>query len=240
MDTMVHEFIHSFSNPLVDKFAAQMEKAARQINDPLQDAMRRQGYGEWKTLLYESMVRASTIQYVQEHDGADAARRSIQDENSRSFFWVGDLCDVLGVYKNNRQQYPTLESFMPKVVEFFNNVAPRIGELSKRYDDSRPMVTSMSVRDGAVDVNPTLTEIVVRFNRRMSAVDLNKDPRFRMGRFDQTGTVLTIPVVLEPEHDYQFSLRWPGGQNLTSADGVPMQVVTLHFRTRAASTERQP
>lgn len=240
MDTMVHEFIHSFSNPLVDKFAAQMEKAARQISDPLQDAMRRQGYGEWKTLLYESMVRVSTIQYVLEHDGADAARRSIQDENSRSFFWMSDLCDLLGVYKNNRQQYPTLESFMPKVVEFFNKVAPRIGELAKRYDDSRPRVISMSVHDGALDVDPRLTEIVVRFNQPMNTVDLNRDPRFRMGRFDQTGTVLTIPLALDPEHDYQFSLRWPSGQILTSAAGIPMQPVTLHFRTKAASTERQP
>ncbi|MGA2275309.1 MAG: DUF4932 domain-containing protein [Bryobacteraceae bacterium] len=240
MDTMVHEFIHSFSNPLIDRFAPQMEKAARLIYGPLQDAMRRQAYGDWKTLLYESMVRALTIQYALEHDGADARRRLIQEENSRSFFWTGDLCDLLGVYKNSRQQYPTLESFMPRVVEFFNDTAPRLGELAKRYDNSRPKVISISVRDGALDVDPTLTEIVVRFNHPMSTADLNKDPRFRMGRFDQTATVLTIPVALEPEHDYQFSLRWPNGQNLTDADGAPMQPLLVHFRTKAAPAERQP
>ncbi|MGO9228720.1 MAG: DUF4932 domain-containing protein [Bryobacteraceae bacterium] len=240
MDTMVHEFVHSFSNPLVDRVAPQMEKAARQIYAPVQAAMERQAYGDWKALLYESMVRAATIQYVLEHDGPDAARRSIQEENSRSFYWMGDLCDLLGVYKNSRQKYPTLESFMPRVVEFFNDAAPRLGELTKRYDDSRPKVVSMSVHDGALDVDPALTEIVVRFNQPMSTVDLNKDPRFRTGRFDQSGTALTIPVVLEPEHDYQFSLSWPNGQNLTSADGVPLQPVLLHFRTKVASAEHQP
>ncbi len=235
LNTMVHEFIHSYSYPLVDKFSAPMEKAARQMYEPVRDAMRRQAYGDWKVLLYESMVRASTVQYVLEHEGADAARRMIQQENARSFFWMSDLCDLLGVYQKNRPQYPTLESFMPRVVELFDSIAPRMGELAKRYADSIPRVTSISVPDGARDVDPAMTQIVVKFSRPMDTADLNTDPRFRMGSFDSTGTVLTIPVALSPEHDYQFSLRWPDGRAFASADGVPMPPVTLHFRTEAAS-----
>jgi len=240
LDTMVHEFVHSYANPLVDKFAPQMEQAARQMNEAVKSAMQRQRYGEWKTLLYESMVRASTTQYVLEHDGAAAARHMIQEDSSRSFLWMSDLCDLLGVYKKSRSEYPTMDSFMPRVVRFFNDEAPRMSELAKRYEDSRPKVISISVADGARDVDAGLTEIVVKFSRPMSTVDLNTDPRFRMGRFDATGTVLTIPVALEPDRDYQFWLRWPNGQGLSSADGTPMQPVSLHFRTRAASPQDRP
>ncbi len=118
-NTLVHEFIHAYVNPLVDKFAPQMEDAARQINKTVQRQMKSQGYGTWKSLLYESMTRACTVQYVLEHDGPDSASRLIQKELSNSFYWVGDLADVLAEYKANRQQYPTLETFMPKIVQFF-------------------------------------------------------------------------------------------------------------------------
>jgi len=238
-DTMVHEFIHSYSNPVVDKFAGQMEKAASQMNQPVRGAMQRQGYGDWKTLLYESMVRATTIQYIQEHDGSEAAQRMIQQDYSRSFFWMSDLCSLLAAYQKNRPQYPTLETFMPKVVAFFNDEASRMGELATKYEQTRPTVISMSVVDGATDVDPELAEIVVKFSRPMSTEDRNTDPRFRKGHFDATGTVLTIPVSLQADHDYQFSLRWPNGQAFTSADGVPFQPVSLHFRTRAAAQENK-
>ncbi len=239
MEVMVHEFVHSFSNPLVDAFAPQMERAAARVNAEVQGAMKRQGYGPWKTLLYESMVRAATVRYVLEHSGADAARRLIGQEGSRSFFWIGDLFELLGSYERDRRRYPNLRAFMPEVVEFFNGLPPRLADLRKRYEDSRPTVISMSIQDGVRDVDPALSEIVVRFSRPMSTVDLNSDPRFRMGRFDEARTVLTIPVTLEPERDYAFALRWPNGQSLTSADGIPMKPASLRFRTRASSKAQE-
>jgi hypothetical protein len=225
LDTMAHEFIHSYSNPAVDKFAAQMERSAGQINAPVHRAMQRQGYGGWKTLLYESMVRASTIQYIVEHEGIDAARRRIREENARSFVWMDKLCDLLGTYRKDRQQYPTFESFMPRVVSFFDDLASH-----------SPKVASVNVANGAREVDSKLTEIIVRFTQPMSTTDWNTDPRFRMGRFDVTATVLTIPVELDPDHEYELPLQWPSGQPLASAAGAPLQVVTLKFRTRKATS----
>src|ERR1035441_6395168 len=167
-DMMVHEFVHSFSNPVVDKFASQMEAAAAQINDQVKTEMRRQAYGDWKTLLYESLVRVTTIHYVLEHDGAKAAQRLIQEDNSRSFFWISELSDKVTVYETHRQEFPTLESFMPQIVAFFNGLPPRMGELEKRYDESRPRVGSSTITDGANDVDPALKELKVKFSRAMN------------------------------------------------------------------------
>ena len=228
---LVHEFVHSYCGPIVDKFAPRMEKAARQIYQPVADAMRRQAYMSWKALFEESMVRAVVVRYANDHDGPDAARKIIRQENAHSFFWIGDLSDLLGGYQKNRQQYPTLESFMPRVAQFFDDLAPRMGELTARY---QPRVVSITPPDGAQDVDPNLKEVVVRFSVPMSPGAPNRDPRFLAPRFDKTGTVLTLPVVLEPDHDYQLPLLWPDGRPFLSADGAPLPATSVRFRTRAA------
>ena len=73
LENLVHEFVHSYANPLVDQSGDGMEKPGAAIFNTVADAMRMQAYGTWKILLYESMVRASTARYVLEHNGIEAA-----------------------------------------------------------------------------------------------------------------------------------------------------------------------
>jgi hypothetical protein len=54
LENLVHEFVHSYANPLVDQFADPMEKPATAIFKTVADAVRQQAYGTWKILLYES------------------------------------------------------------------------------------------------------------------------------------------------------------------------------------------
>lgn len=235
--TMVHEIAHTYTDPAAGKSAAQMRKAVNRIYDPVAAAMKRQSYGTWKIMLNESLARAATIEYVMEHDGPDAARRVIRQENSRSFFWMSDLVALLDTYRSDRQQYPTFESFMPRVVGFFNDLAPRMNELTDRL---QPKVVSTSIADGARDVDPGVKGIVIHFSMPMGRVGPAKGSKLSGGRFDATGTVLTIPVTLEPERDYVIPLRWVGGQSFLSADGVPLPATRLHFRTGAAPAPRPP
>jgi hypothetical protein len=98
----------------------------------------------------------------------------------------------------------------------------------------------MTVRDGQQDVDPTLTEVKVKFDRAMrrtsfavaktSAVEM---PKLGKVHFDETGTVLTIPLSLEPGKEYAFSLNWPGGGSFQSTEGVLLKHVAVKFRTRA-------
>ena len=232
-NVMVHELAHVYTSPAMGKFAAQMEKPASQIYQPVAEAMQRQSYGNWRTMLNESVARAATIEYVIEHDGPEAARVVIRQENSRSFFWMSGLVDLLETYRKDRQQYPMFESFMPSVVEYFNDVAPGIQDL---MDGFQPKVVSTSIADGARGVDPGVTGIVVRFSMAMSRVGPDKSARVSGGRFDASGTVLTIPVTLEAERDYVFPLRWSGGQSFVGANGVPLPATLLRFRTGAGAS----
>jgi hypothetical protein len=74
----------------------------------------------------------------------------------------------------------------------------------------------------------------------MSRVGRDRSAEAGGGSFDETGTVITIPVVLEPERDYAIPLRWPGGQPFVAANGVPLPDRVLRFRTSAAPAPKQP
>ncbi len=230
--TMVYELAHATCGVVVDKSAARLQSAGLQILGQAPEAVRTQMHGSWRTLLENSMVHAVAMRYVADHDGPDASRKLARQVNTRSFFWVGDLSDLLGQYQKDRQHYPTLESFMPRVAQFLDDLPPRMNELVARY---QPRVISVAPADGAQDVDPGLKEVVVRFSLPMSRDALNKDPRFPAPRFDQAGALVTLPVTLEPNHEYQFPLRWPDGRAFLSADGVPLAPVTVRFRTRAAT-----
>jgi hypothetical protein len=118
------------------------------------------------------------------------------------------------------------------VVEFFNDAAPTIRDV---VDRQQPKVISTSIADGASDVDPATKGIVVRFSMPMNRVGPARSAKMSGGRFDSSGTAVTIPVTLEPQRDYAIPLRWSGGQEFLSADGVPLPVVVLRFRTAAAA-----
>lgn len=236
-NVMVIELAHVYVSPPVARFAARLRKPARQMYQAVAFAMQRQSYGDPSTMLNQSMARAVAIEYVMEHDGQEAARTAIQKENAKSFFWMSGLVDVLETYRKGRDQYPTFDSFMPRVAEFFAGTAPRIRELADRL---QPKVVSTSVAEGARDVDPGTKQIVVRFNMAMTRVGPNRSSKISGGRFDTTGTVLTIPVTLEADRDYAIPLRWSGGQSFVSADGVPLPGATLRFRTAPVPPPKEP
>jgi hypothetical protein len=156
LKTVVHEFAHSYANPLITKFARSMDKSAAQINQPVKQAMQAQAYGGPQTLLHESLVRACTARYVVAHEGEPAAQQQIQLEQMNSFIWTRELSDLLGEYEQNRETYPTLEKFMPHIVAYFNDLAPRAAAMVRAYEDSRPHVVSMTPTNGALNVDPAL------------------------------------------------------------------------------------
>jgi len=137
-DVLVHEFVHSYANPLIDTHGRELNAAAAQIFRPVAEAMRKQAYGEPRVVLYESLVRACVARYALALGGEAAARRDIDGDRQDSFVWAQELYDLLGEYERLRAAYPTLEFFMPKVAEYFQGLGPRVPSLLKGTAQSRP------------------------------------------------------------------------------------------------------
>lgn len=125
LGTVVHEFCHSYANTIIDRHQDELDMAGRKLFQSVADKMRSQAYGNAQTVLRESLVRACTVRYHHQYRGAAAAQRAVKNEKRRGFLWTGELSDLLDEYEAQRDRYPTLESFSPQLVAFFNDYAEK-------------------------------------------------------------------------------------------------------------------
>ena len=55
------------------------------------------------------------------NDGKERAEQRANYHISRGFHWTKELSELLGQYEKHWDKYQTLDTFMPKIVEFFQN-----------------------------------------------------------------------------------------------------------------------
>lgn len=238
LNTVVHEFCHSYTNSLVDKYESDLESAGERIFPYVEEAMKRQAYGNWKTRMYESLVRGCVVRYTFASEGFGTARKAVQYQVDHKFLWMGELSNLLADYERERGRYPTLDAFFPRIVAFFDQQADTLVPKLQAEDAKRPKVISMTPPNGATDVDPGLKALVIRFDRPMTVGSFSivgGGPHFpeitRQVAYDSTGKVLTVPVKLEPEWSYEFWLNSDRFTNFRSRDGEPLAPIHMTFQT---------
>ena len=236
-DTIAHEFCHSYTNPLVDGFADQLEPAGAKIWPHRAAQMRRQAYGNWRTMMYESLVRACVVRFVLDQSGQAAAQRAAEAEAQRGFTWTAGLAKLLAQYEANRRKYPKLDKFMPQVAEFFNRTAKDLAKQSA----NAPKVLQITPANGDQKVDPSVKTIVIRFDREMTDGSwsiVGGGPKFPKitgnMAYDRKRMVLSVPVSLQPNRQYEFWLNSGKFAGFKSRQGVPLEPVHVTFRTRPA------
>jgi hypothetical protein len=233
--TVVHEFCHSYCNHLVDAHEDALRGAGTALWPKVADAMRQQAYGNWQTMLRESLVRASVIRYQAAQGGPVAEQREAREQEQRSFLWAKDLADLLAEYESSREQFPDLAAFMPRVVAFFDDYAATF----EQREAEHPKVVAMVPANGADDVDPGLSSIVITFDRPMRAGSwsfVGGGPSYPkttgQPSYDDECKVLTLPVQLEPDHDYELWLNRGQYDSFRSASGKVLRPVHVRFKTR--------
>lgn len=243
--TLIHEFNHSYVNKLLETNSAQVEQSGLQIFAAVENQMRDQGNPNWRVVLGETLVRAAVARYLLEHEGAEKAGAEIAGQKGKGYIWMQETYDLLGEYEVNRKKYPAFDSFMPRIIEYINRLPARIETLKKNYDASRPRVASLSIENGSQNIDPALTEIIVKFDRPMqkTAPELMWDVRpMRGGRdrfpaitkqeFVDDGSTYRLLVKLEPNRSYEFELNRSTGGAFVSKESVPLAPYKIQFKTR--------
>jgi hypothetical protein len=238
LSTVIHEFCHSYGNPLVERHLAELQPSGDALFEQVAGQMRSQAYGNGQTLLRESLVRACVVRYLRLYEGEEAARRAIQAQKKKGFLWMQEMSDLLGVYEAHRDQYPTLEDFLPRLVPFFAETAKNLLKTRADLASQRPKVVSMIPANGAQDVDPDLTAIQVVFDRPMAdkswALVGGGPPCPETGEdahFDAQHKIWTVPVKLKPDWSYQFMLNSATFDAFRSEAGVPLEPVSVTFKT---------
>ncbi|THU40993.1 DUF4932 domain-containing protein [Niastella caeni] len=98
----IHEFGHSFTNPVLDKIPRQQIAETKSLYDTIKTAMENQGYNTWKSCLYEHFVRAGEI-IIALNLGKkeDAEKLKVYYMQDRQFIYLPVILARLEQYKNN-------------------------------------------------------------------------------------------------------------------------------------------
>lgn len=229
--TVVHEFVHSYTNPLVVAHWQDLRASAERMFPHCEGIMSLQAYSSPEIVMYESMVRASVQRYLRVNDTAAAADEHLNEQVRRGFVWTEKLAGQLERYENEREQYPQLGTFMPQIASFFESY-------SKEYETrmtQAPHVLSISP-DPARLVDPSVGELVIAFDRPMSPdsyaiIQRGKSPEFGAIAYDSGNEVLRVAMRLEPDTKYSLSLNDRTRHGFRSANGLILDPVMLSFVT---------
>jgi len=106
-----------------------------------------------------------------------------------------------------------------------------------------PKIVAMSPKNGALDVDPETALLRVTFDMPMGdgmsrtggGPSFPKDsPDGKRPNWSKDGKTCTLPVSLEPEHEYELGLNSLTHINFQSKWGVPLEPIVYKFRTRDA------
>lgn len=244
--TLVHEISHAYANPLGDERGTQFEPALRRVQQAFADQMASQAYTSWRSVLNESLVRATVARFIAGHGTPEQYGDYLADDRGRGWLWLPELADRFALYERERATYPTLQAFMPRVVAYFDSLPDRIPAIKREYDAARPRVRSTSLPPGDTAlVAPGVREIVVRFDRAVRPSRFAVVPVFVNGRpasmqippppvtsvtLDSAGTTARLSVSLEPGRSYAFQLNTPHGYGFRTPDGVPLAPYVIRLR----------
>jgi hypothetical protein len=236
---LVHEFNHSFINHLIDKNRDLFAESGEKIYETVGTLMQSQAYGVWHTVFKEALVRAAVIKYMKDHDftPTDISNETL-NQLSRGFYWIHDLVSELDSYDQQRNVYPSLESYMPQMANAFEQYAQNIEQYKETFDAKRPHIVSFAeFSNGAQNVDPCTQTITVRFDRELEGKGYSITygpngsdhfPEITGIRYAEDKRSLILEVALKPGKEYEMVLL---GLAFKSTEGIPLENYTLSFTT---------
>lgn len=117
-DMVLHEFGHSFVNPITDKYIKEIETIKdRYYTKELRETGNKNGYDEWRYVFNEIVLRATTIKITEQYFGKSKSKDNLKEEISNGFGMVNAVVGILGYYEKNREKYQTFDTFFPVLIE---------------------------------------------------------------------------------------------------------------------------
>jgi hypothetical protein len=113
-DMILHEFGHSFVNPMLKKFNEQVENLkTKYYDDKLIKNGKEEGYNEWKYVFNEILLRSVVINITRLKYGNKNADKLLEYEKSIGFDLVEKISEKLKSYEEDRVTFKKFEDFYP-------------------------------------------------------------------------------------------------------------------------------
>jgi hypothetical protein len=143
-DLIIHEFNHSFCNPLVYMHKQELLPKAEEAYRLNRSKFDQQAYGSGVTVMCEMLVRVSVIKYFQAHQlSENRIKYLLEREKSLGFIWIDTLFGALTQYEQDRTMFPTLRSFMPEIIKRQSDL--NLKKMQKEQDKKRPVISVSNI-----------------------------------------------------------------------------------------------
>jgi hypothetical protein len=90
---IVHEFCHSYCNPIINEYKDTLEVLGKRLYDDFVSRKHQAAYNSWITVLYETLVRTSTLSYLKQNENSRMVKRDIKSDDYDGFLWIKPLSD---------------------------------------------------------------------------------------------------------------------------------------------------
>lgn len=113
---LVHEFSHSFINPLTDKYS--LIKEDDPIFSNIWDKMVALGYGSNKSILNDHIVRAITLRFLfLQREDISYYNKQLETDENWGFSYIRNIMASLEIYEKNRNYYKSIDEFYPELIQ---------------------------------------------------------------------------------------------------------------------------
>lgn len=234
---IIHEFCHAYCNPLIDAYWGQMEKSAESIYALNSKVLSEQAYTTAKIMMYESLVRASVICYMQDHFTPLQVNfeELISDEENKGFILTRTLMNSLRQYENDKTHFPTLDAYMTELLKVINGFTVKKYKALQKEADKNKIHYKVNIKNGSTQVPSGDFTLVITFDEplykpgiSMNVIDADF-PEFKGYSWSEDCKVLSVNIHMEHDHEYGFQIN---GSSYRNKDGKVAVESVYKFKTR--------
>ena len=234
---IVHELSHTWINPLTAAIYPQIQETAEKFFNEVQSVLP-ESYRTPAVMMIETFNRAATAVYLHDQYGEEIAMRRCFEDLLMGFLLVTPIYKCIIEEREKGGENWHYADSAQVYVEWVNS--PGAVQLLEKYiewKEKAPKIVSFSPENGAPDVDPQTTEIVIKFDKPMrSAYSICRDgrgeyPEVSDVQYNEDRTVLTMKVKLKPDTEYRMWFNSLSNDYFRSQDGGRLADTEYLFST---------
>ncbi|MGN1221284.1 MAG: DUF4932 domain-containing protein [Candidatus Cryptobacteroides sp.] len=222
-DILIHEFCHPYCNPVIDNIFGRISFNARRFFKMEKALLGLQAYSSVKTMMYETLVRASVIKYLAAHDAGTDVQALVMEqvrngfpivkplvENMKPGWTENDIVKIVKGYSVKKYR-AEMQEYEKNLVHFHCNIEDGVknipaGDLQFTIEFDRPMKEDISIF--------------------MTEYDF---PELKDYSWSEDQKTLTFNFVVSPSTTYGLHIN---GAGFSATDGTTAVDATVVFRTK--------
>lgn len=222
-DILIHEFCHPYCNPVIDRIYGRISLNARRFFKMEKTILGIQAYPSAKTMMYETLVRASVIRYLAEHDAEADVPALVMEQVRNGFPFVRPLVENI--------ENGWTDNDIVRIVKGYSVKQYR----SEMQEYEKSLVHyRCSLEDGAKNIPSGDLQFTIEFDRPMEeAVSIFMTeydfPQLKDYYWSEDHKTLTFNFFVLPSTKYGIHIN---GSGFTSLDGTTSVDATIVFKTK--------